>query len=82
MRVIIVRVNSPLIKSICYERLHSTQASFSTEIDLNVATGHDFGQFQFRALPASNSLVLATTDFFNGLLIPALKTRFAPSNAK
>ena len=61
-------LNSPLIKSICYERLHSTQASFSTENDLNVASGHDFGHFRSRALPASNSLVLATTDFINGLL--------------
>ena len=76
-------LSSPLIKSICYERLHSTQASFSIENDLNVASGHDFGHFRSRALPApacaaldpipgaagrSNSHALATTDFINGLL--------------
>ena len=59
---------SPLKKSFCYERLHSTQASFSTENDLNVALGHDFGHFRSRALPASNSLALATNAFINGLI--------------
>ena len=33
-----LRLNSPLKKSICCERLHSTLTSFSTENDLNPST--------------------------------------------
>jgi hypothetical protein len=66
-------LSSPLKKSTCCGWLVFSPPSFSAKNFLNMTCGHSFDHFPSQASLEKKPLILATPDFFNGLLGPTQK---------